>query len=279
MILNASVIKKRLFSVPRNLKDNEAQNIISTATINELKGLDLEAVMRLYEALVLLPPKVYSNRDAAAVKKLKDNTRFRLIAPLLDNHIALIKKASGSVHVNTFLSADLIKRLYAAEKKRLSLLESMGIDGATIGSGQLGQPAYDDVKKSSKFKKAFEQCLAQVFISRLLKTTPNSVIKGLDFKQYKLLVPARYKTIIHYSVAEDFVVAAYLSLRIIAATKAGRSAKDTLKFAVGWYHGMSSMMIAAQNKINNKVDWAPVEAELIRQGYQDQIDYINEIVL
>ena len=66
MALNATIIQKRLASVPSNQKDNEAQNIVNEATSSELKGLNVESVMRLYEALAMLYPRVYSNNDVAA---------------------------------------------------------------------------------------------------------------------------------------------------------------------------------------------------------------------
>ena len=79
MVLNASIIKKRFASVPWKQKDNEAQNIINGATFVELKNLDVEAVLRLYQALIMLSPRIYSANDAPATKKQRTKTQFQPI--------------------------------------------------------------------------------------------------------------------------------------------------------------------------------------------------------
>jgi hypothetical protein len=44
------MIKTKLASVASNLKDNEAQNIINEASTSDLKSLNVESILRLYEA-------------------------------------------------------------------------------------------------------------------------------------------------------------------------------------------------------------------------------------
>ncbi len=70
MPLNAAIIKQKLASAPRNQKDNRAQKMINQATSAELKSLEVESIMRLYESMAMLPPRIYSSNDAAAMKTL-----------------------------------------------------------------------------------------------------------------------------------------------------------------------------------------------------------------
>lgn len=140
----------------------------------------------------------------------------------------------GQPNIQSQLTPGLATRIYAAEQNRLSWLERRGIDGSTVGRGQLGQPAYTDVKSSAHFKTALESCLTRVFLARLLSKhsgLPRGA-QGFDMKTYRVKVPGLYNEIWPYPPLEDFVVAAYLAIRITAATKAGRSSKDTARFAV-----------------------------------------------
>lgn len=50
MSLTTSTIKARLTSVSNQLKDNEAQSMINDASLSDLKKLDSEGILRLYEA-------------------------------------------------------------------------------------------------------------------------------------------------------------------------------------------------------------------------------------
>ncbi len=98
MPLNTSVITQRLARVPSIQKDNEAQNIINGATNIELRNIDAEGVLRLYEALAMLPPRIFSSNDRAALTKLRVNTQFQPISNNLDLAINLIKKSKPSPH-------------------------------------------------------------------------------------------------------------------------------------------------------------------------------------
>jgi hypothetical protein len=288
MPLNTIIVKKRLASAPWKQKDNEAQNIINGATSSELKSLDAEGVLRLYEALVMLYPTVYSARDKAAMKKLATNTQFQPVKNTPDFGVNLVKRARLSQpNIQSQLTPGLVTRIYVAEKKRLDCFERLGFDGSTVGRGQLGQPAYMDVKKPVHFKTALETCLTRVFLARLLNSSQPSgaSVLGFDMKNYRVKIPVYYSSVWHdgllktdFRPLEDFVVAAYLAIRITAATKSGRSSKDTARFAVALYHGMRDMVVAAQTSVKDKINWVPVEAELLKKGYTDAVAYVKEVV-
>jgi hypothetical protein len=100
----------------------------------------------------------------------------------------------------------------------------------------------------------------------------------MDFSNYQFKVPEKYSQAYKFRPLEDFVVAAYLAIRIKAATKPGRSDKDAARFAVALYHGMRGMVVGAQAAAGDEINWAPVEAELINQGEIDDVNYVNEVV-
>ncbi len=281
MTINTSTIKQELASSSLNEKDNTAQKIIKTATTTELKNLNTEGVLRLYEALNMLAPRIYSQNDARAMERLRTNSQYKPALNSLDEVIILIKNAKiNSSIVQSNLTPDLIKRLYAAEKKRLSILEKMGIDGKTTGRGQLGQPAYTDVNNKKNFKKKFESYANRILVANLLKTAPsNKHQKHFNFKTYEVIIPAEYSSVINFPALEDFVVSAYLAIRIIAATRSGRSIKDTMRFSAATYHGMYGMVRKAQKKVGDDVNWPSVEKELIIQGHNDEVNYVKEVVL
>lgn len=286
MPLNTSTIKKILAATSWMKKDDEARNIINEATPAELKNLNAEGVLRLYE---VLNSGFYSFADAAAMKKLATNTQFQLVTKTPEFGVTLVKKASlihGNAQVQrniqSQLTSDLVMRIYAAEKKRFDLLEQLGFDGNTIGRGQVGQKAYEDVKDSKYFTStASIECLTRVRLAQLLSNVPKSSTRykrHFDMKTYKVKIPAHYNQVYQEPLLEDFVVAAYLAIRITIATKNGRSPKDTTRFAVALYHGMKNMVIAAQTAVGDEINWAPVEVELLRQGYKNEVDYVNEVV-
>lgn len=279
MSLTTAVIKSRLAAAASGQKDNEAQNIINGATTADLSGIDAEGVLRLYEALAMLPPRIYSARDDAAMTRLRDNTQFQPVTNTPEYGVNLVKGV-GKTN-STLLTTDHVTRIYAAENKRLSFGEGWAWDGSTIGRGQLGQPAYTDV--NTHFASALKTCVTRVFIAELLadavgSMSPYPKSSNFNFGTYEVIVPAQYSSAIKYPAIEDFVVAAYLSLKIAAATKAGRSNTDVLKFAVAVYHGMFAMVSAAQTASGDTVNWSPVETQLRSQGNTDEADYVNEVV-
>ncbi|WP_089729042.1 hypothetical protein [Candidatus Thiosymbion oneisti] len=278
MALNTTIIKKRLASVPRIQKDNEAQNIINQAKTAELKSLNTEGVLRLYEALT---SGFYSARDAAAMKRLATYTQFQPVTYTPDYVVNLVKGTRlNQPNIQSQLTPGLVTRIYAAEGKRLAWYASFGFDGSTVGRGQLGQSAYTDVKSPRYFKTTLETCVTQVFLAKLLRKYPGVTRMDLDLKSYKVKVPELYARIWPHLSLENFVVTAYLAILIARATKTGRSPKDTARFAVALYHGMYKMVVAVQMtlKENERIHWAPVEAELLKQGHTDEVAYVKEVV-
>jgi hypothetical protein len=277
MPLNTAEIIRRLNAVPSIQKDNEAQNIINGASNTELRNLDAEGVLRLYEALAMLPPRIFSSNDRTALTKLRSNTQFQPVTNNLNLAISLIRSARPSPYL-TQLTPGLVTRIYAAEHQRLSLAERIGIDGSTIGRGQLSQAAYTDVINPINFRDAFAEYINRVFIPALLTDEFNHLTHYWNFDNYTPIRQSSYNNVYHNQTLEDFVVAAYLAIRIRAAIKPGRSTMDTVRFAVALYHGMRNMLVTAQNAVNNTIDWAPVEAELRSQGHIGDVDYVNEVV-
>ncbi|HMS40388.1 MAG TPA: hypothetical protein PKE69_09190 [Pyrinomonadaceae bacterium] len=276
MPLTTADIIRRLSAVSNDLKDNEAQNIINGASATDLKNLDAEGVLRLYEALAMLPPRIYSSRDAAAMATLKANTQFQPITSTPDYGVTLVQNARKTLNYQ-LVSATMVTNIYAAEDKRLSNFERYIADGATIGRGQLGQPAYTDVK--TKFAAELKTCVERVFIDELLSNAPYQPKPGrFDYSKYEVIVPTQYSNVIPHPVIEDFVVAGYLAIKIGAATKPARTHQDIQKFAVAVYHGMFPMVAAAQTAVGDDVNWLPVENHLKSQGNTDEVAYVNEVV-
>lgn len=281
MALTTATIKSRLAAAPSQQKDNEAQNIINGATAADLKGVDVEGVLRLFEALAMLAPRYYSARDKAAMKKLALNSQFqipRLTPKFAVDTVKAVRKSKPTIQSQ--LTPDLVTRIYAAENKRLSALERVGIDGDTIGRGQLGNGAYTDVKSARHFKKTWEKFFTEIRIARLLGQHAGNPMAAPSFNMatYKVVIPTQYSMVWRDPCLEDFVVAAYLSIKIDAATKLGRSAKDSARFAVAIYHGMYSMVRDAQKAAKDDVNWAPVELELKSKGKNDEVAYVHEVV-
>ncbi|HED36039.1 MAG TPA: hypothetical protein ENJ08_17735 [Gammaproteobacteria bacterium] len=285
MTINTNIIKNELASSPLNEKDNTAQKIIKAATTTELRNLNSESVLRLYEALNMLHPRVYSQNDARAMEKLRTNSQYKPALNSLDEVIKLIKKTpiSSSI-VQSQLTPDLVNRLYAAEKKRLGWYEKIGIDGKSIGRGQTIQDAYTDVlnytlKNKKIFRAAFESYANRILVANLLKTAPSAKHQEhFNFKTYTTVIPAKYSNVITFPALEDFIVSAYVAIRIKAATRNGRPTKDTLMFAIALYHGMYEMVDKAQTKAKDIVNWQPVEKELIKQGKTDDVNYVKEVI-
>lgn len=277
MPLTTAEIARRLNAAPSNQIDNEAQNIINGVSNIELRNLDAEGVLRLYEALAKLPPRIFSSNDEAALTRLSVQTQFQVVTNHLGVAISLIRSARPNPHL-THLTPDLVTRIYAAERRRLSALERVGIDGSTIGRGQLGQSAYTDVINPTNFRNVFAEYINRVFIPSLLTTEYNIHHHYWDFDHYTPDIKSNYNEVYSDQKLEDFVVAAYLAIRISAAVRPGRSPTDTVRFAVALYHGMRTMVFAAQTAVNNTTDWAPVEAHLRGQGHVDEVNYVNEVV-
>ena len=276
MSLTTAEIKRRLAAKPSKQRDNEAQSIINGATSADLRGVDAEGVLRLYEALAL-GIRIYSSNDSAAMSRLKKYTQFQPVTNTPNYGVNLVKNVRKLN--STLLFSKHVTQIYAAENKRLSFVERYIRDGSTIGRGQLGQPAYTDVKKPANFKSALETCVTRVFIAKLLKNAPLVYDSShFDFTKYSVVVPQVYSGVYKYKAIEDFVVAAYLAIKIKDATKPKRSNADVLRFAVAIYHGMYTMVRAGQIASGDEVNWSPVEAELRAKGKTDEIAYVKEVV-
>jgi len=52
---------------------------------------------------------------------------------------------------------------------------------------------------------------------------------------------------------------------------------DTTRFAVALYHTKRKTISDIQAKVGDEINWAPVEAELLKQGLKDIVDYVNEV--
>jgi hypothetical protein len=280
MPLDTATIKSRLAAVSSNLKDNEAQKLINGASAAELKALDAEGVLRLYEALAMLPPRIYSALDQAAMKRLYTDSQFQPVKTP-DFGVSLVKGARpGQLTIQSELSSALVSRIYAAEDKRLSWTERYIADGETIGRGQLGQPAYLDVKSAKHFKAELERCMAHFHLTRLLSQYEygSDASYRFDMSTYTVNVPSSYGSVWPEPTFEDFVVAAYIAVQMSAATKPGRSTKDAARFAVALYHGMRPMVVDAQTASGDSINWAPVAAHLRSNGHGDEVDYVDEVV-
>lgn len=281
MALNATAVKLKLSSASWGRRDDEAMNIINAASAAELKSLDAESVLRLHDA-IRGGLAFYSSGEEAAIKWLAKETQFQPVKTP-DFAVGLIKTARpGQPVIQSELSADLVNRIYGAENRRLSNWEKVGIDGDTIGRGQLGQDAFTDVNSPKYFKAEFEKCVNHDYLSRILSAPLNRQpyeANQFDGSTYKFRIPTSYSMIYRNPVLEDFVVTAYLAIMIEKSTKAGRSPKDAARFAVARYHGMFNMVSAAQTAISDAVNWSPVETHLRSQGKTDECDYVNEVVI
>ena len=91
MALNATMVKSKLAAAASNQKDDVARNIVNGATSADIKSLDIEGVLRLYEALYMLPPRNYSSADQLAMKKLATNTQFSPVTKTPDFGVKLVK--------------------------------------------------------------------------------------------------------------------------------------------------------------------------------------------
>jgi hypothetical protein len=268
------MVRSRLDAASWSTRDNVAQSLISDASIDDLHDLDAEGVLLLAVALQQ-GPRILSARDEAALVRLRSGTQYKEIIESLKFAVTLVKGATTNPTVTALLDTGMVERIYAAENSRLSIAERIGIDGSTIGRGQLGNPAFTDVK--TEFASGWRTVAKRVATSRYLfdfAGTPRLLSHGstdLDFD-------VSYSGVYSYTAIEDFVVAAYLAVLMTRRSKPGRSHADTAKFAVAFYHGMSAMVIAAQSPLTDKVNWAPVEAGLLAAGNTDEVAYVNEVV-
>jgi hypothetical protein len=285
--VNGQTIRTRLDAASWNQRDDEARSIISAATPAELYALDVEAVLRLYDALTR-KPGWYTDADHNAVKRLATGMKYQR-QPTPQYGVDLARSARlGSSSVQLLLTTDLVNRIYAAEARRMAPGERWAWWG-TIGRGQLGQPAYDDVKRD--YKTQLETCLAYAHLPSMMARAPVRW-STFDWTNYRIIIPPNYNDVFTDPMVEDFVVAAFLGNKILSASKTGgRSPADITRFAVAVYHGAFCSVSHAQHQVNDTVNWAPVEQYLrtsctctcipdLQPGHQhtDLCDYVNEVV-
>lgn len=275
MPITSADVKSKLAAASWMQRDDTACQLIRDASPADLKSWDAEAVLRLLHSLVDGFP---SAQDTAALKTLAAGTAFR--PGTIADAVAIIKAAKpGNPALQTELKEVIVTRLYAAENKRMSPGEGWLWEGSTKGRGQLGQSAYDDVRNTKNFKSEYTAWATRVLIARAIQ---QGLDGGADFRHinwvtFSVDIPSVYGVAVNIAALEDFVVPAYLAIKIQGATKGGRTAADILKFAVAVYHGMFKMVSEAQTAAGDAINWAPVEAQLLAKGRKDEVDYVKEI--
>lgn len=280
MPLTKTTIRSRLAGSNWVTRDNEAQAIVKGATAAELSALDAGSTMMLFDAM---SGGYKSTRDRAAIATLSRQTRFQLSRFGLTQAVALIRESEtvkANAAVDIYVTEKTVRNIYAAERKRLSRLERWGFDGSTVGRGQLGQLAFTDVVRveHAGFRKAWANWSeAYCAASRLAGRGAPSGAQWSD-PDYVFTPPGQYSAIHYHSALEDFVVAGYLAIKIKAATKPKRSAKDAVRIGVAIYHGMYPMVVDAQEKSGDITNWAPVEDELSNAGHKDEVAYVQEVI-
>lgn len=284
MPIPTTTIRTRLNSVPSNQRDNEAQAIVNGASHADLGTIDADGIyLLLYAMRGRFLASWESARDTAAIELLKTHSQFQYSAYSRSNAVARVKAApaaSGNAPVQSYLTAAMVGRIYAAEGKRMSFVERYIRDGATIGRGQVGQPAFTDILRAapSGFATAWNSWAEGYYATRRLHD--DDVASSIrPAPSHGFVSPTLYSEVYSYAPLEDFVVAAYLALKIVQSTKAGRSAKDAARIGVALYFGARASVVAAQTAVNNTTDWAPVAAHLRANDGADIADYVDEVVL
>lgn len=275
MPITSADVKSKLAAASWSERDDVACKLIKAASEGDIAAWDAEAVLRLLQNLA---DGFRSADDTAAIKSLAASTAFQ--PGTLADAVSIVKAAkAGNPAIQSELKEAVVTRLYAAEKKRLSIGEGWAWEGATKGRGQLGQSAYDDVRNTKNFKAEYEAWATRVIIAKALKKALDGGSGGanIDWSKYSVTVPSSYGDVVSVPELEDFVVTAYLAVKMQAATKAGRNAQDTLKFAVAVYHGMFKMVSEAQTAAGDSITWPPVEAQLLAKGRKDEVNYIKEV--
>ncbi len=169
-----------------------------------------------------------------------------------------ILKTSNNLSENTKneLTSGMIKGIYSAEHTRMSFLERIGIDGSSIGRGQVTEVAYQDVL--NQFKSEFDEYLDEMNLTSVANFKKD--MKNIDI--------------------EDFIVTAYLALNIERRQKEGRNASDAAKFGIGIYHGAWETITKAQERAGGDgLSFSGTASELSQgtEKEKDVLKYINEV--
>ena len=289
----SKMIESKLNKAEKSIKDNVAQDIVNSLTPIEIKRLRPKDMLMLLSALHL--NDYYSARDKEAVKKLKKHHVIKLMTK--DNSL---KYAVDIIKNSTFLKQKtkalidkpLVERIYAAESKRMGVVEDAkivedtlgGIFGVNIsyGNGQLKQIAYEDVKAllASEYKKFLEIYLVGLFLRGDAQSILNAI--AVNGGRLTVSIPKNYIRIYSVKEIENFVVVGYLALGINRSVKPGRSDCDILKFGIANYHGMRQSMINLQKKLSakDKIKWPPLQKLYCASGDAkliDKVNYVNEV--
>ena len=232
-LLTTSTIKARLAAASPKQRDTVACDIIFNAANGELTGLDLEGVLRLYVALTAGPPSL---TDMAALGRLAQHIKFQP-KPLETTYYRAKGALPADPRVDSLLKVDLVKRIYKAERKRYEFGEDYHPRAITFGRGQLGQDAYKDVVRTCGSE--LQEVLAYARLRGLFECPIPARPSWVDWVLYKMVIPEQYRDIYSNHMVEDFVVTAYLGLKIkTSGGHVGRNDVQTLRFAVAVYHGM-----------------------------------------
>ena len=175
----------------------------------------------------------------------------------IDKAISILRQSDKlSEKTKSIISTEMIENLYQAEWSRMSFLEKIGIDGSTIGRGQVSQIAYDDV----------------------IENFSEEIILYCDEVNATLCYD--FNEDIASPNIEDFIVTAYLSINIERRQKDGRTAEDAAKFGIAYYHGARTTIIKAQESASDKISFSEIESALSSgtNAERDILNYINEVL-
>ena len=175
----------------------------------------------------------------------------------IDKAISILRQSDKlSEKTKSIISTEMIENLYQAEWSRMSFLEKIGIDGSTIGRGQVSQIAYDDV----------------------IENFSEEIILYCD--EVNATLCHDFNEDIASPNIEDFIVTAYLSINIERRQKDGRTAEDAAKFGIAYYHGARTTIIKAQESASDKISFSEIESALSSgtKAEKDILNYINEVL-
>lgn len=172
----------------------------------------------------------------------------------LKTAIAILKSSKRlSFKTKSVMNEQIVRNLYRAESKRMHPLEKIGIDGETIGRGQVSRKGYKDVVDN--FQEEIE-----IYSEKM------NAKFSRDFRK-----DMRNRDI------EDFVVTFFLALNIEKRQKNGRSAEDAAKFGIGFYHGARETIVNAQFTNQNDMLSFDGTEKALRKGTKNQQDILNYI--
>ncbi|MFY0633104.1 MAG: hypothetical protein JXQ91_04790 [Vannielia sp.] len=276
MALSTSEISRALAKGSKIQQDDIARYLMMNATSADISALEAEGALMLYNALAFGNSQVAQNRHA--LTQIQLYSRFSMPQNPPDEAAAEVVANIPGVHaVQAHLTGTAISNIYVEEGKRLNWLERRGIDGDSIGRGQLTQKAYDEVRNKA-FPGSYRDWVERVAVGMRLQTgicTPGAKW-GPDFTT--VAPHSDYAGVINEPLIEDFVVGAYLALQIKYSEKAGRAPKDAARFGAGRYFGAYESMSEAQEGLGkNALHWPFVALKLRMSLKGDIADYCEGV--